>query len=49
MRAPTREVERVKERVKEVERDDPGDRGTNPVTAITFSCDVIYFPAVYNL
>ena len=28
---------------------DPVDRGTNPVTAITFSCAAIHFPAVYNL
>ena len=28
---------------------DRGDRGMNPVTAITFSCPAIHFPAVYNL
>ena len=29
--------------------DDPGVRGTNPVTAITFSYVAIHFQAVYNL
>ena len=28
---------------------DPGDRGTNPVTTIMFSCAAIHFPGVYNL
>ena len=28
---------------------DPGDRGTNFVTAITCSCPAIHFPAMYNL
>ena len=27
----------------------PVDMGTKPVTAITFSCAAIHFPAVYNL
>ena len=27
----------------------PGDSGTNPVTAITFSCAAIHSPAVHNL
>ena len=26
-----------------------GDRGSNPITAIRFSCAAIHFPAVYNL
>ena len=29
--------------------DDPGNRGTNPVTSLIFSCVAIYFRAVYNL
>ena len=27
---------------------DSGDRGTNPVIAITFSCAAIHVPTVYN-
>ena len=27
----------------------PGDKGTNPVTALTVTCAAIHYPAVYNL
>ena len=27
---------------------DPGDSGTNPVTAMTTSCGAIHFPAVFR-
>ena len=35
--------------VKQTNKGDPGDRGTNPLTGITFSCAVVNIPAMYNL